>query len=116
MIDFAIVGQAKSGTTALAEYLGEHPRICMSVPKEPAYFATDLRQESDSFHGSRKYFEFRTEEDYAAAFAHGGAGELLGAASNASLFSKVAPPNLKAVNPELRVLIMLREPVSFMHS
>jgi hypothetical protein len=116
MIDFAIVGQAKSGTTALAEYLGEHPRICMSVPKEPAYFATDLRQESDSFHGSRKYFEFRTEEDYAAAFAHCGAGELLGDASNAYLFSKVAASNLKAANPELRVLIMLREPVSFMHS
>ena len=49
MIDFAIVGEPKSGTTALAEFLSSHPEICMSVPKEPAYFATDLIAESDRF-------------------------------------------------------------------
>jgi hypothetical protein len=116
MIDFAIVGEPKSGTTALAEFLGGHPGICMSVPKEPAYFATDLREESDRFHGGPRYFEFRTEADYAAAFAHCGHGRLRGDASTAYLHSQAAAANLQAVDPGLKIIVMLREPVSFMHS
>jgi hypothetical protein len=116
MLDFAIAGQPKSGTTALAEFLGRHPRICMSVPKEPTYFATDLMEESDAFHGSRKYFEFRTPEDYEAVFAHCRPGQLRGDASTAYLYSKVAASNLHAANAETKIIIMLREPVSFMHS
>jgi Sulfotransferase family len=116
MIDFAIVGQAKSGTTALAAFLGEHPEICMSVPKEPAYFATDLMDESDAFHGSRRYFEFRTEEDYDAVFAHCRPGQLRGEASTAYLHSTAAASNLHAANPRAKVVVMLREPVSFMRS
>lgn len=116
MIDFAIVGQAKSGSTALADFLGRHPQICMSVPKEPSYFATDLMEESDAFHGSRKYFEFRTEEEYAALFAHCSAGELRGDASTAYLYSKDAARNIHSANPEAKIIVLLREPVSFMRS
>jgi hypothetical protein len=116
MVDFAIVGQPKSGTTALAEFLAQHPQICISVPKEPAYFATDLMEESDRFHGSRKYFEFRSEEDYAAVFAHCRPRQLRGDASTSYLHSKVAAANLLASSPDARIIIMLREPVSFMNS
>jgi hypothetical protein len=116
MVDFAIVGQPKSGTTALAEFLARQPQICISVPKEPAYFATDLIEESDRFHGSRKYFEFRTEEDYAAVFAHCEAGQLRGEASTAYLYSKLAASNLRSANPHVKIIAMLREPVSFVHS
>jgi hypothetical protein len=116
MIDFAIVGQPKSGTTALAEFLGQHPQICMSFPKEPVYFATDLIEESDAYYGSRKYFEFRTEQDYAALFGHCRPGQLRGDASTPYLLSKVAASNIAEVNPDTKILVMLREPVSFMHS
>jgi hypothetical protein len=116
MIDFAIVGQPKSGTTALAWFLGQHPQICMSSPKEPVYFAKDLIQESDAFYGLPKYFEFRTEEDYAAAFAHCRPGQLRGDASTPYLLSRVAASNIRAANPEAKIIIMLRDPVSFMHS
>jgi hypothetical protein len=116
MVDFAIVGQPKSGTTALAEFLAQHPQICISVPKEPAFFATDLMAESDRFHGSRKYFEFRTDEDYAAVFKHCRGGQLRGDASTAYLHSKAAASNLHAANPNARIIAMLREPVSFVHS
>lgn len=34
-----IIGSAKSGTTSLFNYLGRHPAVCPSVPKEPAYFS-----------------------------------------------------------------------------
>jgi hypothetical protein len=116
MIAFAIVGQPKSGTSALADFLGQHPQICMSMPKEPTYFATDVFEESDAFYGSRKYWEFRTEAEYEVAFAHCRPGQLRGDASTLYLHSKVAASNLYAANPDLKVIMMLREPVSFMHS
>lgn len=37
-----IIGAAKCGTTSLFRYLSQHPAVCSSVPKEPAYF-TDYR-------------------------------------------------------------------------
>jgi hypothetical protein len=116
MIAFAIVGQPKSGTSALADFLGQHPQICMSMPKEPTYFATDVFEESDAFYGSRKYWEFRTEAEYEVAFAHCRPRQLRGDASTLYLHSKVAASNLCAANPDLKVIMMLREPVSFMHS
>ena len=116
MIDFAIVGEPKSGTTALAEFLSGHPGICMSVPKEPAYFATDLMGESDRFHGAPTWFEFRTEEDYAAVFAACRAGQLRGDGSTAYLHSREAAANIHRANPDARIVVMLREPVSFMHA
>jgi hypothetical protein len=116
MIDFAIVGQPKSGTTALAEFLGRHPQICMSFPKEPVYFATDLMEESDAFYGSRKYFEFRSEQDYAALFWHCRPGQLRGDASTPYLLSKVAASNIGAANRDAKIIVMLREPVAFMHA
>ncbi len=33
-----IIGAAKCGTTSLFKYLSQHPAVCPSVPKEPAYF------------------------------------------------------------------------------
>jgi hypothetical protein len=41
MPDFLIIGAAKSGTTTLYEYLCQHPKIYMSHPKEPDFFALD---------------------------------------------------------------------------
>src|SRR2546427_13119543 len=41
--DFFIVGQHKSGTTALYEMLRRHLQIYMSDVKEPRFFASDLR-------------------------------------------------------------------------
>lgn len=36
--DFFLVGAPRCGTTALSRYLGAHPQVCFSVPKEPHYF------------------------------------------------------------------------------
>jgi hypothetical protein len=37
-----IVGAMRSGTTSLHAYLGLHPEIFMSVPKEPSYFVKEM--------------------------------------------------------------------------
>jgi len=42
--DFFIVGQPKSGTTALYEMLRRHPEIFMPASKEPWFFADELHE------------------------------------------------------------------------
>ena len=36
-----IIGAPKCGTSALAHYLSEHPKVFFSNPKEPFYLSTD---------------------------------------------------------------------------
>jgi len=46
MPNFLVIGAAKTGTTSLHNYLGQHPEIFMSENKEPAFFAHDGRPET----------------------------------------------------------------------
>lgn len=116
-VDIFIVGQPKSGTTALAHFLDQHPEISVSRPKEPHYFATDLIQESDDYHGGkRRHFEVRTKKQYRECFSHAEPGSLTCDASTHYLASKEAAKNIYQHNPAAKIIILLREPVSFLHS
>ena len=41
-VDFFLIGFPKTGTTALASCLAQHPDVCFSAIKEPFYHCTDL--------------------------------------------------------------------------
>ena len=41
MPNFLVIGAPKAGTTALYEYLRQHPQIYMSPVKEPKFFALE---------------------------------------------------------------------------
>lgn len=114
-VDFFIVGAPKSGTTALANFLSQHPNLCMANPKETGYFADDFRQESDTFHGSERYPFVRSEEQYQQLFSHCGRG-LRGEASTNYLYSANAARNIFKHNPDAKIIVMLRNPVTFLHS
>ncbi|GGL28967.1 sulfotransferase [Phycicoccus endophyticus] len=116
LVDFAIVGEPKSGTTALAQFLAEHPGVALSVPKESSYFSTDFRRESDAYHGRPVYFSYRTSEQFAATYAHAEEGQLLGDASTSYAYSAEAADNLHDHNPDLRVILMVRNPVTMLHA
>src|SRR5438477_403839 len=45
-----IIGAMKCGTTSLFYYLAQHPEICPSRLKEPAFFATKWEQGPDWYH------------------------------------------------------------------
>lgn len=115
-VDFFIVGQPKSGTTALAQFLSEHPEVCMAKPKEPEYFATDIMRESDKHYGSQKYMMIRTAEDYARCFSHCTEEKLLGEATATYLRSKEAAKNIYRYNKNAKIIMILRNPVDFMYS
>jgi hypothetical protein len=101
--DFFIAGAPKCGTTALYTYLSDHPSICMSRPKEPNYFSTDLGHIGKLPVTSRFYEN---------CFAHKCAGQITGEASPEYLFSQVAIRNIMAARPDAKFIVLLRNPVS----
>jgi hypothetical protein len=111
--DFFIVGHAKSGTTALYEMLRRHPEIYMPDAKEPWFLASDMRPRFRSPMGGD---EPETMEQYLALFAAAAPGQKAGEASSSYLWSRTAAQEIAAVQPDARIVAILREPASFLHS
>ncbi|MEW8073204.1 MAG: sulfotransferase [Candidatus Thiodiazotropha endolucinida] len=102
-----IVGAPKCGTTALAAYLGDHPQVFMSTPKEPHYFA-------DDFPG---YQVTNDLDEYLSIFSNAKPGaRVVGEASVYYLYSRTAIANIKAYDPEAQLVVMLRNPVDMVCS
>lgn len=104
--DFFIVGAPRCGTTAMYEYLRQHPQVFMPEHKEPIYFGDDLTH----LHGRL------TEEDYLRLFRPSRPGQRVGEASTWYLFSKTAAREIREFAPEARIVMMLRNPVEVMYS
>lgn len=110
-VDFFIIGAPKCGTTAMAGYLAEHPQICMSQPKEPWYFCSDM--------GVGKAERAATDAQYEAKyFKHYDADQNLrcGEGTPLYLFSKTAIQNILKYNPKARFIVMVRNPVEMAQS
>jgi hypothetical protein len=110
--DFFIIGQPKSGTTALYEMLRHHPQIYMPERKEPVYLASDLHEGLWATVRTRP----RTLEDYLALFARAQPEQRAGEASTVYLWSRTAAENIADLQPAARVIAILREPASFLRS
>ena len=106
---YFIVGSPKCGTTALAEYLKVHDDIFVSTPKEPHYFA-------DDFPHYKK--ELPDLASYEALFDTPDANKckITGEASVWYLYSKCAISNIKAYQPDAKIIVMLRKPLEVVES
>jgi hypothetical protein len=111
--DFFIVGHAKSGTTALYEMLRRHPEIYMPDAKEPWFLASDMRPRFRSPMGGD---EPETIDEYLALFAAAAPGQKAGEASSSYLWSRSAAGEIAELQPKARIVAILREPASFLHS
>jgi hypothetical protein len=111
--DFFIVGHAKSGTTALYEMLRRHPEIYMPDAKEPWFLASDMRPRFRSPMGGD---EPQTIDEYLALFAAAAPGQKAGEASSSYLWSRSAAGEIAELQPKARIVAILREPASFLHS
>jgi Sulfotransferase family len=113
--DFFIVGHQKCGTTALYLMLQDHPQIFMCTPKEPMFFASDLR-----FPRTEEQLDNRTRphklEHYRALFADAAPGQLAGEASAWYLRSGVAAGRIAELRPKARIVAILREPTSYLRA
>ncbi|HSZ14973.1 MAG TPA: sulfotransferase [Solirubrobacteraceae bacterium] len=111
--DFFIVGHAKSGTTALYRMLRGHPRIYMPDAKEPWFFATDMRPR---FQPPRAGPLPETLAEYLTLFADARPDQRAGEASSSYLWSRTAARRIAEVQPQARIIAILREPASFLRS
>jgi hypothetical protein len=105
-----IVGAPKSGTTALATYLGAHPDVFVAG-KELSYFGSDL--EFRTTKGGRWRIGYDT---YLEWFARDGDAKYRTYRSVFYLYSSQAAGEIHAFDPDSRVIALLRSPVDQMHS
>lgn len=94
---FFILGAAKCGTTSLHSYLGQHPEICVSNPKEPFYFEAELDR------GPSYYFS--------RYFAHWAGERIVGEARHRNLYMPYAAERIFQFNPRARLIVCVRNPV-----
>lgn len=107
--DFFIVGAPKSGTTAMADYLGQHPQIFMCYRKEMHFFGKDLTK-------TQHEFFVLDEARYLWMFREARPGQRMGEASVMYLMSKCAAKEIREFNPDAQIIIMLRKPVDMLYA
>lgn len=98
-----IVGAQKAGTTALYEYLSQHPQIQPTKEKELHYFNCEARYKNG--------IEF-----YRSFFQPGVESKLAFDASPGYLHNDKAPGRIYAHNPNVKIIISLRDPVERAYS
>ena len=85
--------------------LRRHPQVFMPQEKEPHFFtrATSGRH-------------FKTLDDYLSLFDAAKPGQRVGEASPSYIWSEEAAGRIAAVRPDARIIVILREPASFLRS
>jgi hypothetical protein len=115
-VSLFIAGNLKSGTTTFYNLLKQHPEIYLPKYKEPKFFCTDFHKESDEFHGSQVNYPIRTLDQYNRLYSGAPENKILGDCSPHYTYSKEAAQNIYKYNPDAKIVIFLREPVSFLRS
>ncbi|MFC1869144.1 sulfotransferase domain-containing protein [Thermodesulfobacteriota bacterium] len=105
--NFLIVGAAKAGTTSLYDYLRQHPDIFMPEWKELSFFIGDP---FGPLHRVRK------PQHYYSVFSKAQGQTAVGEASTSYLYDKDAPNIINEKLRPIKILIILRDPVSMSYS
>lgn len=116
--NFLLIGAQKSGTSSLFRYLKTHPQVFMSHIKEPKFFAL----ESEDFDFKAPYqmpdtvARIAERERYEALFGDVGGATAVGEGSTWYLHTPSAPAKIKEHVPQMKLIAILREPVTRAHS
>ena len=101
-LDFAIIGVQKASTTALAQYLNQHPDLCLPASKETHYFRRPIRNgvplKRDISHLTRH-------------FVHCMPGQKCGEATPVYAYWPKSLDLLHEHNPALKCVLSIRHPV-----
>ncbi|HEX9481990.1 MAG TPA: sulfotransferase [Solirubrobacteraceae bacterium] len=110
--DFFIVGHQKCGTTALYKMIQDHPQIYLPVQKEPRFFITERPSRAAGGGRGRP----ATLEEYLDLFSPARPEQKAGEASPQYLQYAEAPAAIAELNPQAKIIALLREPVDFLRS
>jgi hypothetical protein len=100
-LDFIVAGAQKSGTTALNYYLKRHPRIALPIKKELHFFDND-----ELFAGN-----FISYESLHRMFRPAAPDAIAGENTPNYLYWPPAFPRIRAYNPAIKLIIILRNPI-----
>jgi hypothetical protein len=103
---FLVIGAAKSGTTSLCSYLGDHPSVLWARTKEVVYFSREYHRGPKWY---RAQFPLR-------ARARGVEGPQVGDGSPGYLFFPHAARRAYELDPALKLVALLRDPVERAYS
>lgn len=130
VLDAALIGVPKSGSTTLADWLNAHPGVAMSRIKEPNFYAEELDpstfssaflrvspdagadywSQADPLPPRHQAF-VRQPEHYARLWAHAQPGQIRMEASTSYFWSPSAARALPQAHPGIKVIAVLRNPV-----
>ncbi len=102
---FLVIGAQKAGTTSLYAQLCTHPSIGAALRKEVHWFDRSHRRGADY----RTYFPTRRDLDQRARAT--GVG-ITGEATPFLLCHPLAPARVRAMLPDVRLVVLLRDPVA----
>jgi len=105
-VNFLVGGTQKGGTTALAEFLSAHPEICFSRRKEVHFFDNDPLFAGHQLQYNRYHQYFNPGESTRA----------IGEATPSYMYWKSALQRIRHYNPEMKWILILRNPVERAYS
>ena len=111
---FLIIGAARSGTTALYQYLAEHPGLFLTEPKEPHYFALAGTTPAFTGPGDRQTINrlaVTDREAYLRLYREARPDQVRGEASVSTMYYAEAVSRVREMVPDARLVCMLRDPV-----
>ena len=117
--NFLVIGAAKTGTTSLCHYLRQHPSVYVARHKESHYFAhrelrSRLNGPGDA--GGLGSLLVDTEQEYDQLFADVRSEVAVGEASVYYVTEPKALLRALDYNPQMRFLLLLREPAARAYS
>jgi hypothetical protein len=104
-VNFLVAGTQKGGTTALDRYLREHPQLSMARVKEVRFF-----DEERNFAKPPDYDRYHSYFDTAIP------SKLIGEATPNYMYWQETPGRLRAYNPDMKVICILRSPIERAYS
>lgn len=111
--NFLIIGAARCGTTALYEYLDQHPAVFMSEPKEPHFFAFEGQAVNFRGAGDDRMINraaVTSLPQYRRLFRRANDAHAVGEASVSYLYYERAIEGIRRHVPNARLICMLRDP------
>jgi len=116
--NFLIIGAAKSGTTALYQYLKQHPQVFMPALKEPRFFAHENRPPDWRGPGDEIYRAATVTNlvQYVGLFHGADGARAAGEASTQYLYMERAPERIRHYAPRARLVAILRDPAEVAHA
>mgnify|MGYP002150728663 CR=1 FL=1 len=102
-VDFVIAGVQKAGTRAMARFLSCHPETALSLPSHPEPHFFD-------------WFWERDYRPYHAMFTPAALAQVTGDVTPGYLYSTLAMQRIHQYNPNMKIIVLLRNPVDRAYS